>query len=96
MVAERLKHARELVDGLGQRELDRLSTLGMGHVSMIESGRRPNIEGATAVKLARVLGVSVDWLLTGEGDDPTADQVRAAVERARSAAASDIPKAAVG
>jgi transcriptional regulator with XRE-family HTH domain len=86
MVAERLKWARELIDDLGQRELDRLSGLGMGHVSMIESGRRPNIEGATAVKLARVLGVSVDWLLTGEGDEPTTDQVRASVERARGSA----------
>lgn len=33
--------------------------------------------------LARTCGVSLDWLLTGEGPEPDPAAVRAAVERAR-------------
>lgn len=92
---DRLEHARALAGGLSLRELSKLAGLFGTHAALIESGRRTNIEGKTAVALARVLGVSTDWLLTGEGDEPTAEQVRAAVERARAAAkADDLPKAA--
>lgn len=50
---------------------------------MIETGRRKNIERETARALARVLGCTVGWLLEGEGAEPSAEEVKAAVERAR-------------
>lgn len=50
---------------------------------MIETNRRPNIEAKTATRLARVLGVSLDWLLGGTGGEPTAAEVSAAVKSAR-------------
>lgn len=55
---------------------------------MIESGRRPNVESATAVKLASVFTVSLDWLLMGKGELPETALILTAVERARQAAES--------
>ena len=71
---------------LGTRELDRLAGLGEGHVSMIETGRRPSIEARTAVALAEVLGASLDWLLKGTGQAPSERRVRESVARARARA----------
>lgn len=85
-LSERLRQVR-LIGGLGCRELDRLAGLGEGHVSMIETGKRPNIESRIAAALADVLGLSLDWLVRGLGPNPSAKRVRAAVERARAAAA---------
>ena len=85
MVPERIALARSLA-GIPRSDLDALAGLGRGHVSMIETGRRPNLEAKTAVALASVLGVTTDWLLTGEGKAPTKRAVHAAVERARAAA----------
>ena len=83
-IAGRLAVARSLAKpALPARELDRLAGLHQGHVWAIESGHRPNIETDTCIALAKVLGVSLDWLLTGEGDAPDADAVRAAVQTAR-------------
>lgn len=86
-VGHRLRAARELVGlkELSARELDRLAGLHQGHVWAIETGHRPSIESDTAIALARVLGVTLDWLLTGQGDEPIADDVIASVERARAA-----------
>lgn len=38
-------------------------------------------------KIAEALGVSLDWLIRGEGPEPEPEAVRAAVERARAARA---------
>lgn len=67
---------------LSARALDRLAGLRAGHVAMIESGARDNIESKTAEGLSRVLGVSLDWLLLGKGDEPTIDAVARAVAKA--------------
>lgn len=77
----RLRALRELAE-LDTRELDRLAKRGEGHVSMIETGRRVNPELATVKALADVLGCSLGWLLAGEGEAPTAGEVKAAVNRA--------------
>jgi transcriptional regulator with XRE-family HTH domain len=81
----RLKRAREMA-GLSARALSSLAGLTPSHVSLIEAGQ-PGIESKTAMKLAGVLGVSLDWLLTGKGEPPTAEAVKSAVERATKSAA---------
>jgi transcriptional regulator with XRE-family HTH domain len=68
--------------GLSAIGLSRLAGLPSGaHVGLIESAARPNPTIETLSKIAGVLGVSIDWLATGEGAPPTAEQIRAAVER---------------
>lgn len=81
----RLRDLRTLAE-LESRELDRLAGRSEGHVSMIETGRRPNPELKTARALADVLGCSIGWLLAGEGEAPGLAEVQAAVARARAAA----------
>jgi transcriptional regulator with XRE-family HTH domain len=72
-LGERLKHARE-IRGLGSRETDRAAGLTEGHVAVIESAKRAGkpIDSTTATSLAHALELSLEWLLTGEGDAPTA------------------------
>lgn len=86
MLHERLRRARETAE-LSQRELSRLAGLSEGTVWFIEC--RPDKETAQSfvVALADVLGVSLDWLVRGLGDEPTAEQIRAAVAVARERAA---------
>lgn len=81
----RVRHLRQQVEDLACAELDRLAELHRGHVWQIEQGFRENPERDTVRGLARVLGCSVGWLLEGEGAAPAADELRAAVERARKA-----------
>jgi len=78
----RLHHLRELAN-LSARELDRLSRLRQGHTALIEKRASDNLETSTAQALAGVLGVSLDWLIAGDGKMPSARIVRAAVEAAR-------------
>ena len=88
--AARLAHARSLVPGLACSRLSLLAGLTRTHVSAIENGKsngRPKeVEIETARKLAAVLGVSLDWLVSGLGERPIAvdviDSVRKATERA--------------
>jgi transcriptional regulator with XRE-family HTH domain len=85
-IADRLVRARKLAEPqLSARELDRLAGLHQGHVWAIENGHRPNIETDTCIALARVLGVSLDWLLTGDAPGPKRADVTEAVNRARAA-----------
>lgn len=68
---------------MSARELSLLAGLSHGLVALIESGfvAQPSI--GTSAAIARVLGVSLDWLINGIGDEPTVEQVCAAIERAR-------------
>lgn len=75
-----------MADDLSGRELDRLAGLTEGHVSLIEAGTAGTANGIktrTASALASVLGVSLDWLIDGDGDDPSVEAVRASVSDAR-------------
>ncbi len=81
-VVERLRKARGLA-GLTGSELGTLAGLSKGTVSMIESGNREDPSGSTVAALARVLGVSADWLLSGTEPEPSEEQVKAAVAAAR-------------
>lgn len=87
-VGLRLQEARRLVD-LSARELDRLAGTTPGHASLIESGVVSNVKLETAKGLARVLGVSLDWLVNGVGDPPSAESVQLAVDAARAAKAEE-------
>jgi transcriptional regulator with XRE-family HTH domain len=79
---ERLRMARELGD-LASYELAELAGVSGGYPGHLEKGRRKNPGSDVASKIARALGVSLDWLLRGEGPAPTKAQVQAAVAVAR-------------
>lgn len=82
MLHERLRLVREMA-GLSQRELSRLAGVSEGTVWFVEC--RPERETATTLTaaLAKALGVSLDWLVCGCGDEPTAEAICAAVASAR-------------
>lgn len=83
-IGERLRKAR-LLGGLSTRDLDSMSGMAAGHTSMIETGRRNNLEVRTATSIANVLGLTLDWLLRGAGASPTKESVEAAIARANHA-----------
>lgn len=56
------------------------------HLGMIERGARVNVQITTIQSLARVFGVSLDWLVSGTGDPPNAEAVKARVDAARKGA----------
>jgi transcriptional regulator with XRE-family HTH domain len=87
-VGVRLQETRRLV-GLTARELDRLARTTEGHASLIESGVVQNVTLETAGKLARVLGVTLDWLLSGSGTSPSAASVQMSVDAARAVPRAD-------
>lgn len=97
----RLRLLRDLT-GESAREIARLAGLRpASHLSVIESGGRPDPRVSTVARIARVYGVTIDWLVVGRGPAfqaaPTlnprtrkdrraaAELVRAAVEAARAA-----------
>ena len=67
--------------GMSQAQLAQVLQVSPSAVGMYEQGRRePSLEGA--VKMSRVFGVSVDYLLTGRPlTDTDLAAVREAVER---------------
>lgn len=67
LLPERLRAAREKL-GLKQQELGRLCGLGVNQISRYETGFH-DPSAMTLAKLARVLGVSMDYL-AGLTDDP--------------------------
>lgn len=81
-VGSRLRWLRH-VAGVSQRDADRIAGRAVGHVGMIETRGNSELSARVARDLAAAFGTTVDWLLDGIGDPPTAEQVRAAVERAR-------------
>jgi transcriptional regulator with XRE-family HTH domain len=82
-IGKRLAWARDVAD-MGQAELARLAGLkSTRHVGLIEEGQRDNVTSSTATGLCRVLGMSLDWFLTGKEPPPTPEQICAAVARAR-------------
>lgn len=81
-LADRLSLLRSLSNE-SARALSELAGLSPTHFGLIESGDRPDPKGSTIAALAGALGVDEGWLLTGRGLPPTAEQVRAAIKRAR-------------
>jgi transcriptional regulator with XRE-family HTH domain len=67
---------------LSASELDRRAGLTRGHTSLIEAGAKGDLASSTAAKLASALGLTLDWLICGEGTVPSPEVVRAAVAQA--------------
>lgn len=82
-IGMRIRWAREQIKISG-RELARVSGLGENTVGKIESGGSRDPSASSLIALADALGVSIDWLADGRGPTPTKEQLRVAVERARS------------
>jgi transcriptional regulator with XRE-family HTH domain len=75
-IAERVRWLREHT-GLSARAIDGLADLTPGHTSLIESGQRSELSASTLTKLARALGVSLDWLSDGQGAPPSETMLQA-------------------
>lgn len=71
-LADRIRYARLVRNKMGSRQLDRAASLKPGHTAVIESRGDAAIESSTATKIAAALHVSLDWLLTGQGEGPSA------------------------
>ena len=69
--------------GVTQSEAAALTALSEMTIMFIATGRRRNPEADTASAMAKVFGCSAWWFMTGEGDAPPADAVRAAVAASR-------------
>lgn len=72
--------------GVSASKLSRLAGLNRVHVGLIEGNEQSRIEAGTAEKLAKVLGCSLDWLISGNGKPPSDRAVHAAVLAAEVAA----------
>ena len=47
------------------RDVSRLAGLGTTYLSLLESNLRPDPRASTLVAVARVYGVTIDWLVCG-------------------------------
>lgn len=76
-LGERVRKTREML-GLGQQALATKVGVSLTTIQNYEGGKFP--KGEHAVSLAKALGCTIDWLLTGEG--PVYDPKRTKVEYA--------------
>jgi hypothetical protein len=68
---------------LSAREISRIAGLVPTHVWALEVLGRPGVTADTVSRLAKVFGVSLDWLYGGVGTPPTRLEVARAVQRAQ-------------
>ena len=85
-IGERVRKLRKLAK-LSARETDRLTGLSESHTSLLERAIGERIAAKTAIAIAHTFDVSLDWLLTGAGSEPSTERVLEAVGRARERAA---------
>ena len=69
--------------GLPARRLAELCGLANSYIAMLESGERQHPGSNATSQLARVLGCSLEWLIDGNGKEPSERVVKAAVRRAQ-------------
>jgi len=81
---ERIRAARDLIR-LPSKQLDKLAGLNTGVCWAVENSPTGNSESKTLDKIARALGLSLDYVVRGEGEPPTAESVQTAVDEARAA-----------
>ncbi len=84
-LADRLQKALKAAD-VTQRELSRLAGLKHSYAGLVVRGQRKNLWPEPLAKIAAVLGVSTDWLITGAGPEPSARRIRSAVAAAKAKA----------
>lgn len=89
-MGQRLRHLRVRA-GLSLQELGRMAGLADGHVWMLENGKRENPKTKTLRQLGSVLGSSLDWLLDGNGEEPSQEAIDSAVAIARERFAKAAP-----
>lgn len=82
-VGARLRAARTLVPRLSARELSRLAGRPETQCALIEDRGQKTVQPEVLRPIAQALGVSMAWLAFGEGPDPLAQDVAAAIEAAR-------------
>lgn len=75
--AERLQRLR-LSKGLSRRQLENEAKIPHGIISRLESGEQAYPSVPVAMRLARVLGVSVDYLVGMYEDEDAGDLLAAA------------------
>lgn len=81
-LGKRVTKLRE-ISGLSSRALSELAGLSHGALGQLERGELADLTTGSANRLAAALGVSIDFLVRGNGEMPTEERVRAAVESAR-------------
>lgn len=81
-IATRVQKLRKCT-GRNQSEISRVCGFPRPYIGLIESSTRLEIGLSKLVALALTFGVSLDWLVFGDGDEPAAVEVCSAVERAR-------------
>ena len=72
MLGQRIKQARER-KGWSQRELARQAQVRQAIISELETGKKTDTIGVILKRLARALGVGVDYLLGTFEDDAQGD-----------------------
>ena len=77
-LADRLRLVRSYSEA-SARKISAVAGLSPSHVGYLETTAHANPEARTLEALARVFGVTVGWLLNGEGKPPTAEGVRRSV-----------------
>jgi len=79
LLGQRVARLRKAA-GIGARPL----SIGIGAthsvIAQLESGRISDMRASLMLSLARALGTSMEFLLTGEGQEPTPEETRAAFE----------------
>lgn len=80
----RMRLARELA-GVPARALSLAAGASPSIVNQIEIGRVESPSANLLNAIAGLLGISLDWLVTGRGKGPSERQVRGALERVQAA-----------
>jgi transcriptional regulator with XRE-family HTH domain len=91
-LGRRLAQARAL-GSVSRRRLSFLAGVSPRIVQMLESGHIQDPLTSTLQKVAGALGVSMDWLAGGEGEEPSEGVVVAALARAEKKSRAETPAA---
>ena len=78
-MGQRIKRLRDR-KGLSLRQLSALASVERGLLSRIERGQRPQVSVPVAMRLARALGVSLDYLVGMYADDEAAEHAQVVEE----------------
>jgi transcriptional regulator with XRE-family HTH domain len=81
-LADRLAQARKVAE-ITRRELAHLANVAPTYPGQIELGQKENVGSRVLSELARVMGLSLDWLVDGKGSIPGACDIQEAIEKAK-------------